>query len=452
MEFRTEQDSLGDINVPQDALYSAQTQRAIDNFTFSSLRLPPRFIQCLARIKSAAAKANVELGLLDHEVGDAIAEAAKLITNGEYLDQFPVDVFQTGSGTSTHMNMNEVLASLASRFLAKEVDAHNEVNIGQSSNDVFPTAIHVSSALAMNEMLFPAIKQLQGALESKKQSVGQVIKNGRTHLMDAMPISFAQELSGWHSQLALSAERLVDCQKRLCFVAQGGTAVGTGINADKEFASLFCTILSEDTGINFAPATNYFSAISTQDTAVELSSQLKCLAVSLMKIANDLRWMNSGPLSGIAEINLKAIQPGSSIMPGKVNPVIPEAVTMACAQVIGLDTATTVAGQSGNFQLNVMLPIIAYNLLHSIELLSNSCMSLAKTVEDFSVNHDKVDANLARNPILITALNPIIGYSKAAKIAQRAYEEQRPIIDVAKEMTELSQQQLEKMLDPNQLI
>ncbi len=451
--YRIERDSLGEVKVPVEARYGAQTQRALNNFSISGLTMPPAFIRSLGLVKAAAAKANQELGELDQEIADAICSAAMAIADGEYFDQFPVDVFQTGSGTSTNMNANEVIASLASEQLGAVVHPNDHVNCSQSSNDVIPTVIHVSASLAIENHLMPALQQLKLAIAARESDLNGVVKTGRTHLMDAMPLGFAQELSGWRSQLALAQQRIVDTQQRLCRLAQGGTAVGSGINADADFAELFAAYLTELTGVGFAPADNFFAAISSQDTAVELSGQLKSLAVALMKIANDLRWMNSGPLSGLAEISLKPLQPGSSIMPGKVNPVVPEAVAMAAAQVIGNDATVTVAGQSGNFQLNVMLPVIAHNLLQSIMLLANSCEALADTaIRDFTVNQQVLEANLARNPILVTALNRRIGYSKAAEIAKRAYREQRAIVDVAAEMTDIDEQELARLLDPRELL
>lgn len=451
--YRIESDSMGPVKVPESALYGAQTQRAIDNFTMSGVVMPPQFIRSLGYIKAAAATTNGQLGVLAPDIAAAIGDAAMTIAQGQYAEQFPVDVFQTGSGTSTHMNVNEVIANLATAQLNQPVHANDHVNCGQSSNDVIPTAIHVSASLAIEQLLLPAIRQLQSAIVSRESELVDQIKTGRTHLMDAMPISFAQELSGWRSQLELSEQRIIDTLARLCQLAQGATAVGTGINAADGFSALFATNLSELTAMTFVPADNFFSAIASQDTAVELSGQLKVLAVALTKIANDLRWMNSGPLSGLGEISLQALQPGSSIMPGKVNPVIPEAVAMAAAQVMGNDTAITVAGQSGNFQLNVMLPVIAHNLLQSIDLLANSCRALAETaIVDFTVNTATIDTNLARNPVLVTALNRHIGYDKAAEIAKCAYREGRPILHVAIEMSGLDESVLKTLLDPAVLI
>jgi fumarate hydratase, class II len=452
-DVRIEKDSLGEVQVPATALYGAQTQRAVENFQFSGLPLPAGFIGALGLIKAAAARANAELGLLDPVLASSIATAALTIAEGQHLEQFPVDVFQTGSGTSTNMNANEVIATLASRQAEQAVHPNDHVNCSQSSNDVIPTAIHVSAELALATGLMPALHRLADVIAKREAGLADSIKTGRTHLMDAMPLSLAQELSGWRAQLVQAAQRIDACRTQLRQLAQGGTAVGTGVNAHPQFATRFCYFLSESCGRPFTPADNFFAALASQDVAVALSGQLKALAVALLKIANDLRWMNSGPLSGLGEISLKPLQPGSSIMPGKVNPVIPEAVAMAAAQVIGNDAAITVAGQSGNFQLNVMLPVIAYNLLQSISLLANSCTALADNcIADFLVNRATIEANLARNPILVTALNQEIGYSRAAEIAKRAYQEGRAIFEVAAEMTDLPQEKLAVLLNPKKLI
>lgn len=452
-EFRTEKDSLGEVAVPAGALYGAQTQRAVDNFHISGIPLPGGFISSLGLIKAAAALANADLGLLEPAMAECIATAAKAIAQGQHHDQFPVDVFQTGSGTSTNMNANEVIATLAARQLGLPVHPNDHVNCSQSSNDVIPTAIHVSAELALENLLLPALTHLAAVIAEREAGSVDLIKTGRTHLMDAMPISLAQELSGWRAQLTLGAQRIDSSRPQLHQLAQGGTAVGTGINAAPQFATQFCFHLGESSGRPFLPAENYFAALASQDIAVALSGQLKALAVALLKIANDLRWMNSGPLTGLGEISLKPLQPGSSIMPGKVNPVIPEAVAMASAQVIGNDSVITVAGQSGNFQLNVMLPVIALNLLQSITLLTNSCNALADNcIADFVLNTDNIQASLAQNPILVTALNSEIGYSKAAEIAKRAYKEGRPILDVAAEMTDLPVDKLAELLNPGNLV
>jgi fumarate hydratase, class II len=452
-QYRIESDSMGEVKVPVEALYGAQTQRAINNVAISGIPMPEGFIRSLGLIKAAAAKTNAQLGMLENDLADAIYVAALGIADGEYLEHFPVDVFQTGSGTSSNMNVNEVIAKLASEQFGHAVHPIDHVNCSQSSNDVIPTAIHVSANLALENELLPALHRLQVVISVREDELAGQIKTGRTHLMDALPISFGQELSGWRAQLVLAEQRIVDTRQRLCQLVQGGTAIGTGVNAAPNFGTLFTRHLSGITGQFFSPAENLFAAISSQDTAVELSGQLKTLAVALIKIANDLRWMNSGPLSGLGEINIKALQPGSTIMPGKVNPVVPEAVAMAATQVIGNDAAVTVAGQSGNFQLNVMLPVIAYNLLQSITLLANSCTALAETaIADFVVNPEGIKENLAKNPILVTALNREIGYNKAAEIANRAYQENLPILDVAKEMTDLDHAYLERLLDPKKLV
>jgi fumarate hydratase, class II len=449
---RVERDSLGSLDVPAEALWGAQTQRAIQNFPPSGLRMPRAFIEALALIKHAAAGANAELGDLPAAVAAAIQEAALKVATGAYDDQFPVDVFQTGSGTSSNMNANEVIASLASRALGAAVHPNDQVNMSQSSNDVVPTAIHVSAALLLQRSLQPALKQLEQVLGERGAELADIVKTGRTHLMDAMPITLGQELGAWQSQIASCEARLGSVTPRLHALAQGGTAVGTGINARAQFGAVFARHLAKRTGIAFRPAENYFEALASQDTAVELSGQLKVLGVSLMKIANDLRWMNSGPLAGLSEIALPALQPGSSIMPGKVNPVVAESVAMIAAQVIGNDSTITLAGQSGNFQLNVMLPVIAYNLLQSMEILAIGCRNLADhAIAGFSVNRERIQDALARNPILVTALNPIIGYEKGAAIAKKAYREGRPILDVAAEMTDLSVDELRRLLDPKSL-
>jgi fumarate hydratase, class II len=450
--FRTETDSMGELQVPASALYGAQTQRAVDNFPVSGIAMPKPLIQAIALIKQSAAKVNMELGLLDREIGQAIVAAAQDILDGNYLEQFPVDVFQTGSGTSTNMNANEVIASLAGTRCARLVSANDQVNMSQSSNDTIPTAIHISAALEIHMRLIPALEHLESTIAYKARTLEQSVKSGRTHLMDAMPIRLSQELEGWAQQIGNGLERIRAALPRLYRLAQGGTAVGTGINAHPQFAEKIAESLADATGLPFQPNPCFFEGLSSQDTAVEISGQLKTVAVSLMKIANDLRWMNSGPLAGLAEIELPALQPGSSIMPGKVNPVIPEAVCMVAAQVIGNDTAVTIAGQSGNFQLNVMLPVVAHNLLQSISLLGNVSRLLADmAIADFRVREDNLVRALAMNPILVTALNPIIGYSKAAEIAKLAYKTQRPVLDVAEELTELSREELERLLDPGKL-
>lgn len=446
-------DSMGDLTVPTDALYGAQTQRAIQNFPISGTAMPERFIRALLSLKQAAAQANVELKQLSPKIGEAIQQSCEQLQNDpQLMRHFPVDVYQTGSGTSTNMNANEVIATLASRYANQDIHPNDHVNCSQSSNDVIPTCIHLSAALALQQQLLPALQHLADTIDQKSEQLQGIVKTGRTHLMDAMPIRFEQILQGWRTQITNNYRHLQSLQPSLQALAQGGTAVGTGVNAPAGFADAVCRHLSANVGLTCKPADNLVAAISSQDTAVAVSGQLKTTAVSLMKIANDLRWMNSGPLAGLGEIELQALQPGSSIMPGKVNPVIPEAVTMAAAQVMGHDTAITVAGQSGNFELNVMLPLIAHNLLDSLTLLSNSSRQLADhAIATFTVNHQRCQQALAQNPILVTALNPIIGYNRAADIAKRAYQEKRPVIDVAEEMTNLTREELEHYLDPARL-
>jgi len=449
---RIEKDSMGELEVPADALWGAQTQRAVNNFPISGLSMPRQFIAALGLVKWAAAGANAELGLITNELAMAIQTAALAVAEGEYDEHFPIDIFQTGSGTSSNMNANEVIAHLASASLGKEVHPNDHVNMSQSSNDVIPTCVHVSAALAIQQQLLPALEHLSKILEDKADATRAVVKTGRTHLMDAMPVTLGQELDGWRSQVDHAGERLRDTMKRLTELAQGGTAVGTGINAHPKFGPKVAVLLGERTDMPFKAADNQFESLSSQDAAVETSGQLRVLAVSLTKIANDLRWMNSGPLAGVGEIELPALQPGSSIMPGKVNPVIPEAVAMVCAQVIGNDVTVTMGGQSGNFQLNVMLPVVAHNLLQSIEILATASICLAdKAIAGFTVNTDNINCALDRNPILVTALNPVIGYEKGAAVAKQAYKEGRPVKDVARELTDLSDEELDRLLDPSGL-
>ncbi|GAA6153630.1 class II fumarate hydratase [Pseudoteredinibacter isoporae] len=451
--MRIETDSMGELEVPAEALYRAQTQRAIHNFPISGQIMPERFIRALLNAKAAAALANKELGAINPKHADAISDAAdQLLGDPDFMLHFPVDVFQTGSGTSSNMNANEVLASIATELCGEEISPNDHVNYGQSSNDIIPSAIHISAAVGLHEELLPALEHLVSVTRLKAKQLHKYVKTGRTHLMDAMPVRMSQSLNSWATQIEQNLTQLNTQQPLLQSLAQGGTAVGTGINAHPKFADTFASTVSARLGITFTPAENFFAHIGSQDIAVALSGQLKSTAVSLLKVSNDLRWMNSGPLAGLGEIELEALQPGSSIMPGKVNPVIPEATAMAAAQVIGNDTTITVAGQSGNFELNVMLPLIAHNLLQSITLLSNSSRLLAdKAIYSFTVNENKLQETLSRNPILVTALNPIIGYLKAADIAKQAYKEGRPIIDVAEENTQLSREKLLELLDPAKL-
>lgn len=446
---RIERDSMGELAVPAEALWGAQTQRAVDNFPVSGWRMPRGFLRALGLIKAAAAEANAGLGLLDAKRGEAIRDAALKVASGEFDAEFPIDVFQTGSGTSSNMNANEVIAHVAHSLRGMAVHANDHVNLGQSSNDVVPTAIQVGAVLALRERLLPALEQLRETIQRRAHEHVGTVKTGRTHLMDAMPLTLGQELYAWASQIGHAAERLKDAERRLRALPLGGTAIGTGINAHPHFAERACAELARLADAPFKPAANAFEGIAAQDGAVELSGQLNGLAVVLMKISNDLRWMNSGPLAGLGEIELPALQPGSSIMPGKVNPVIPEAVAMVAAQVMGMHATISIAGQSGNFQLNVMLPVIAHNLLWAIELSANAARLLAdRAIVGFTVREDRLQEALARNPILVTALNPLIGYEKAAAIAKKAYASGKPVLDVAVEETGLDRDVLAKALDP----
>jgi len=456
-KYRTEHDSMGELQVPADALWGAQTQRAVQNFPVSGQPMPRGFIRALGLIKGAAAQVNAELGLLPKGVAKAVQQAAQEVAAGRHDAHFPIDVYQTGSGTSSNMNANEVIATLATRLLKRgegkaKVHPNDHVNLGQSSNDVIPTAIRVSAQLATVEQLLPALKHLRKTIDKRGKGLAKVVKTGRTHLMDAMPLTFQQEFGAWSAQIASAEARIEDSLKRLRRLPLGGTAIGTGINADPRLGGKVAKVLSGTTGTRFESAENKFEGLAAQDDAVELSGQLNATAVALIKIANDLRWMNAGPLAGLGEIELPALQPGSSIMPGKVNPVIPEATVMACAQVIGHHTAITVAGQTGNFQLNVTLPLIALNLLDSIGLLANVSRLLADSaIAGLKVRQDRVREALDRNPILVTALNPIIGYEKAAAIAKRAYKENRPVLEVALEDSGLPEAELRGLLDPRAL-
>ena len=453
MKTRIESDSMGELKVPEDALYGAQTQRAINNFPVSGKSMPEAFVRALLVAKSAAAQANTSLGLLAPNVGNAITGVVQeLLQSPELMSHFPVDVYQTGSGTSSNMNANEVLATLASSKTGESVSANDHINYGQSSNDIIPTCIHISAAVEVRERLLPALEHLHEVILAKAKKVDHHIKTGRTHLMDAMPVRLSQSLLSWATQIEQNIYFIKATLPKLQTLAQGGTAVGTGTNAHPDFAVEFNKYLSAEIGIEFSPADNLFTHINPQDVVVSLSGQLKTTAVSIMKIANDLRWMNSGPLAGLGEIALEALQPGSSIMPGKVNPVIPEAAAMVSAQVIGNDAAITIGGQAGNFELNVMLPMIADNILSSISLLANVSRLLAnKAVATFTVNEDQLKLALGRNPILVTALNPVIGYLKAAEIAKKAYKEGRAVLDVAEEETDIPRAELEKLLDPAKL-
>ncbi|SEL89750.1 fumarase, class II [Pseudoxanthomonas sp. GM95] len=448
-KVRIEHDSMGELQVPEAALWGAQTQRAVQNFPISGRPMPRGFIRALGLVKATAADVNAALGLLPKATAKAVRKAALEVAEGHFDEHFPIDIYQTGSGTSSNMNANEVIANLATRGGKAAIHPNDHVNLGQSSNDVVPTAIRVSAQLAVVEDLLPALKHLRKTIEARGKVLGKIVKTGRTHLMDAMPLTFAQEFNTWAAQIASAEDRITDALKRLRRLPLGGTAIGTGINADPRFGKQVAKALSELTGTKFESADNKFEGLAAQDDAVELSGQFNALAVALIKIANDLRWMNSGPLAGLGEIELPALQPGSSIMPGKVNPVIPEATVMVCAQVIGHHTAITIAGQTGNFQLNVTLPLIAANLLESVQLLSNVARLLADSaIAGLTVREDNVRNALDRNPILVTALNPVIGYEKGAAIAKQAYKQNRPVMEVAIEVTGMTEAELKPLLDP----
>ncbi|MCB0199013.1 MAG: class II fumarate hydratase [Anaerolineae bacterium] len=453
-DFRVEKDSLGPVEVPVDALYGAQTMRAVENFPISGITFPRSFIRALGLVKLAAAQVNQELGHLEPHLADAIVQAAQEATDGRWDRDFPIDIYQTGSGTSTNMNANEVISNRAIQILGGEVGSkspvhpNDHVNMGQSSNDVIPTAIHVAAYLEVSEALLPALHYLHAALLAKSVEFDDILKTGRTHLMDAMPVRLGQEFGGYAAQIAAGIQRIEASLPRLAELALGGTAVGTGINALPGFAAAVAAQLSEITGAPFREADNHFAAQASMDTCVELSGQLKAVAVSLMKISNDLRWMNSGPIAGLGEIALPALQPGSSIMPGKINPVIPEAMTMVCAQVFGNDLVVTMAGQSGNFELNVMLPVLARNLLESITLLANGSRVLADlAIAGLVANRDKMLYLVDKNPILVTALNPVIGYDKAAQAAKQAYAQGRTVKEVVVELGFLDEAEATRLLD-----
>jgi len=438
MKFRKETDSMGEVLVPENSYFGAQTQRAIENFTISNLRFPPVFIRSLALIKKYAAKVNEELGLIDSKRAGAIIEAVNEVLEGQRDDQFPLDIFQTGSGTSTNMNMNEVIATRANEILTGEIKSrgpihpNDHVNLCQSSNDVIPTAIHIAASRLIQNIMRPSLSLLKNELNKKATAFSHVYKIGRTHLQDAVIMTLGDEFSGYARQIDLGIQRMTSVQDRLPMLALGGTAVGSGLNTHRDFAKGVISLIADDTGIPFSESPNHFESQATCDTAVETSGIIKTVAVSMMKISNDIRWLSSGPRCGIGEITIPPLQPGSSIMPGKINPVIPEAVIQACAQVIGNDTAITLGGQGGCFELNTMLPMIAYNLLQSIELLSNAAKLMAeKCVSGITANHKKCRANIKESLAMVTNLVPYVGYDRAAEIAQKAYEEDRTIEEVA---------------------
>jgi len=448
--YRTERDSLGEMKVPADALYAAQTQRAVENFPISNLRFPRRFIAALGMIKRAAALANVELGELDQATASAIVGAADQVIDGDWDSQFVLDIFQTGSGTSTNMNVNEVISSLARRSGEEGAQVHpnDHVNMGQSSNDVIPTAMHVSARVAIHEDLIPALERLRDALRAKESEFDDVVKSGRTHLMDATPVRLGQEFGGFAAQIDSSIRRLHAASAELAELALGGTAVGTGTNRLPEFPERAIRHLNEMTGLDFREASNHFEAQSAKDAYVFASGSLNTLAVALMKIANDVRWLASGPTSGLAEISLPAIQPGSSIMPGKVNPVMSEAMMMVCAQVMGNHVAVTVGGQHGNFELNVMMPVMAHNFLESCAILTSACDAFrSNAIEGITANRERCRELLEKNPSIATALNAYIGYDEASAVAKESAKNFESVRDVVKRRGLLSDEQLDEVLN-----
>ncbi len=448
--YRIEKDSLGEVKVPESALYGAQTQRAFENFPISGQRFGRRFIQALGLIKRSAARTNAALGNLDGALADAIAEAAGEVADGRWDDQFVLDVYQTGSGTSTNMNANEVIAHRATEILGGEPRVHpnDHVNFGQSSNDVIPTAIHVSARLAIEHELVPALEHLEGALAEKAEAFDGIVKSGRTHLMDATPVRLGQEFGGYATQVRRGIERARRASEELSELALGGTATGTGINTHPDFASRTIAGVADDTGLSFHEAENHFEAQGAKDAVVSASGALNAVATGLLKIADDVRWLSSGPTSGIHEISLPAIQPGSSIMPGKVNPVMSEALMMVAARVTGNHTTITLAGGRGNFELNVMMPVMAAALLESITLLANAARAFAdKCVVGIRANEARCRELLERNPSIATALNPYIGYDKASEVAKQAAKEGRSVRDVVQERGLLPEDQLEDALD-----
>lgn len=448
-KMHIERDSMGEVLVPDDVHYQAQTQRAHDNFQFSDRRFPTPAIFALLDIKLAAALANNQLGLLDTTTAKAIQQAISASKAVDFSKHFPVDLFQTGSGTSSNMNVNEVIASLASAILQTKVHPNDDINMGQSSNDVVPACIHISTVRQLKQQLYPAMKNLSDRLDSLADEYSDSVKTGRTHLMDAMPITLGQELKCWQQQLNSAQIKIQQAELSLHYLPLGGTAVGTGVNCHPHFAKLACDYLQQQDQIPWQAAPIPALYMSSQDHTLAMASALKGVAVTLLKIANDLRWMNSGPITGLKEISLTALQPGSSIMPGKVNPVIPEAVAMIATEVIGNETTITIAAQSSNFQLNVMLPLIADKLLSSIDLLTHACTSMTdKVFANFQPKIDYLTQSLEKNPVLATALNSTLGYEVAAKIAKRAEKEHKSIFAIALEETDLDKAELKAMLDP----
>jgi fumarate hydratase class II len=454
---RIERDSMGEMSVPADAYYGASTMRAVLNFPLSNLRFPRSFIRALAQIKLVSAQVNSELGLLDKQLAETIASAATQVAEGEFDNDFVIDIFQTGSGTSSNMNANEVIANRAIEILGGElgsrgiVHPNDHVNLGQSSNDVVPTAIHIAANKSIEDELLPALSELKTELQIKTNEFMGIVKTGRTHLQDATPIRLGQEFSGYVEQIERGIYRIKKAQEELSEVALGGTAVGTGVNTHEDFAKLACAKLTKITGIAVQETTGHFQAQSTLDNIVATSGALKTISVSLMKIANDIRWLGSGPRAGIGEISLPEVQPGSSIMPGKVNPVIPESVCQVAAQVIGNDAAITVAGQSGNFEINVMMPVAAYNLLQSITLLASASANFARQCINGLTATEKGPEMVEQGLAICTALVPKIGYDAAAKIAKAAQSNGRTVREVSREMTDLSELELNEILDPSRM-
>ncbi|MEO1085721.1 MAG: class II fumarate hydratase [Acidobacteriota bacterium] len=455
---RTETDSLGDIQVPANAYYGAQTERAVRNFPISGLRFPHRFIAAHALIKREAAKVNRDLEIISPEIAEAIVQAADEVIDGKHLDQFPIDIFQTGSGTSTNMNVNEVISNRAIEILGGEVGSkkpvhpNDHVNAGQSSNDTIPTSIHLAAYGALIEQLEPALDRLGDALEERAKAFDEVVKIGRTHLQDAVPVRLGQEFGGYAQQIRNGRHRLETVKPRLAELALGGTAVGTGLNAPPDFATRVIAGMASSTGYPYIGAPNRFEALAAKDAAVETSGALRTIAVSLTKVANDIRWLGSGPRCGLGEIDLPSLQPGSSIMPGKVNPVIPEATLMATAQVIGNDATIALGGMSGNFELNVMMPVIAYNLLQSIEILSNVCDAMTeKCVEGLEANAERARQIVENSLAMCTSLAPLIGYDAAASIAKEAFKTGRTVRQIAAEREVLPADELDRALDAHRM-
>ncbi|HKJ84230.1 MAG TPA: class II fumarate hydratase [Mariprofundaceae bacterium] len=449
-ECRTERDSMGEMRVPADAMYGAQTARARENFPVSGLRFPRLFLKAMGHIKQSAAEVNRALGKLDDARADIIGQASAEVAQGQWDAHFVLDIFQTGSGTSTNMNANEVIANRALQ-LAPDMSIHpnDHVNMGQSSNDVIPTALHLSAADALVHDLIPALRHLHVSLERKSKTCADVVKIGRTHLMDATPVTLGQEISAWARQVELGIDRLHACLPRLCELAQGGTAVGTGLNTHPEFGSRMAAMLSEVYGIEFSEAVNHFEAQSAQDAAVELSGQLRCVATGLVKVANDVRLLNSGPRCGLGEITVPAVQPGSSIMPGKVNPVIAESLAQVCAQVIGNDATIAFGGASGLLDLNVMLPVMAHNLIESETILANACRMFAdKCVDSLHPNRERAADQVEWSMSMVTALAPEVGYDRAAALAKQAVEEGKTVRQLCMEHQVLSEERLDALLNP----